>query len=78
MRKVFQSDFLIKLSGVALQRCSEYKYVGVYIDEKINWKRHILYVCDKISKACSYFSKLRHCAGIKTIKMVYTHLFFLI
>ena len=75
-RKVFKSDFQIKLNGVALKRCSEYKYLGVYIDEKINWKKHVQYVCEKLAKVCGYFAKLRHCAGPKTIRMIYNALVF--
>ena len=75
-KKIFDSDFKIKLNGVPLKRCSEYKYLGVYIDEKINWKKHIQYVCDKLSKVCGYFAKLRHCAGPNTLKMIYNALVF--
>ena len=66
----------IKLDGKTLERCSEYKYLGVYIDEKLNWKKHIQYLCDKLSKICGYFAKLRYCAGLKTIKMIYNALVF--
>ena len=75
-KKIFQSDFQIKLDGKTLERCSEYKYLGVYIDEKLNWKKHIQYLCDKMSKVCGYFAKLRYCAGLKTIKMIYNALVF--
>ena len=75
-KKIFQSDFQIKLDGKTLERCSEYKYLGVFIDEKLNWKRHIQYLCDKLSKVCGYFAKLRYCAGLKTIKMIYNALVF--
>ena len=62
-KMIVQSDFKIKVNGVTLQRCSEYKYLGVYMDEKLNWKKHIL-------------TKLRYCAGLKTIKMIYNALVF--
>ena len=75
-KKIFESDFQIKLNGKKLERCSEYKYLGVYIDEKINWKKHVQYICDKLSKVCGYFAKLRYCAGPKTIKMIYNALVF--
>ena len=39
-KKIFNSDFQIKLNKVLLKGCSENKYLGVYIDEKINWKKH--------------------------------------
>ena len=76
IRKIFDCDFRLNLNGVPLQRCSEYKYLGVYIDDKLNWKRHIQHVCDKLSKVCGYFSKLRRCTGLKTMRMIYNALVF--
>ena len=75
-RRIYDSDFRLKLNRVPLQRCREYKYLGVYVDEKLNWKRHIQYMCDKLSKVCGYFARLRNCAGIKTIIMIYNALVF--
>ena len=36
--------FSLRINGVALERCSSYKYLGVFIDEALNWKPHINYV----------------------------------
>lgn len=33
-----------------LLRVSEYKYLGVYVTDSLNWNRHIDYICDKSQK----------------------------
>ena len=54
-----------------LENCSSYKNLGVYIDEDLNWKAHIDYICGKVTKVCGLFAKLRHCAGFDILKAVY-------
>ena len=75
-KRICTGDFRLKLDGIPLERCVEYKYLGIYIDERLNWKRHIQYMCHKLSKVCGYFARLRNCAGMKTMKMIYNALVF--
>ena len=60
------------MNDSTLERCSSYKYLGVYFDEKLDWKIHIKYLCEKIGKVCGYLSKLRHCTSVKIQKMIYS------
>ena len=71
-RNVCKENFLLKLDGSCLERCSSYKYLGVFFDDKLNWKTHIKYLSEKIGKVCGFLSKLRHCADVKILKMVYS------
>ena len=64
-RSVNKDEFKLVLNDSYLERCSSYKYLGVYFDEKLDWKTHITYLCEKIGKVCGYLSKLRHCTGVK-------------
>ena len=73
-KKVYASDFRLKLDNVSLQRCSTYKYLGILMHEKLSWKSHISYICGKLGKVCGYFAKLRHCISTETIKMAYNAL----
>ena len=70
-RREAKQKFQLKINGLALERCSSYKYLGLFIDEGLNWKTHVNHVCQKISKACAIISKLRHCVDFNTLKMVY-------
>ena len=70
-RREANQRFQIKINGHALERCSSYKYLGLFIDNGLNWKNHVNHVCQKISKACGIISKLRHCVDFNTLKTVY-------
>ena len=70
-RKGVNRNFRLKINGLALERCSSYKYLGLYIDENLTWKNHIKHVCQKVSKICGIISKLRHCVNIHLLKTVY-------
>ena len=47
-----QKSFEIKINGHAIQPSSYAKYLGVYIDDKLTWKKHVNTVCSKIGKGC--------------------------
>ena len=66
-----KDDFKVKLNGKNLNRCTSYKYLGVMLDDKLNWKVHIDYIIAKISRVCGVLSKLRHFVRLDTIKTVY-------
>ena len=70
-RKKNPPDLKIFLNGSLLQQCNSYKYLGVYFDNKLNWKEHVEYIVKKISKSCGALAKLRHCVDIKTLINVY-------
>ena len=61
----------VHINEKTLEECESYKYLGVIIDRNLSWNCHIDYICKKITKACGYFSKLRHCVSIDTLISVY-------
>ena len=70
-KKNFSRNFSVAINGFPLDECVKYKYLGVFIDRKLNFKSHIEYICGKISKACGALSKLRHVVSINVLKEVY-------
>ena len=64
-------DLRICLNNTPLQICDNYKYLGVFFDNKLDWKVHVNYICSKISKSCGALAKLRHCVDTKTLLNVY-------
>ena len=46
-------------------------YLGLIINDKLDWKSHVNYICKKVSKACGILSKLRHCINLDTLRTVY-------
>ena len=64
-------EFQLKYNGKKMERCSFYKYLGVYIDEQLNWKKHVDYLCEKLSKMSGMFAKLRHICDMNLLKTIY-------
>ena len=70
-RKGANQNFKLKINGVALERCTSYKYLGLFIDDGLTWKDHVKHVCQKLSRICGILSKIRYCVDINTLKTVY-------
>ena len=51
-----------------------FKYLGVVMDSKLNWRNHVETLCTKISQATGAILKLRKIVSRKTIMMVYNGL----
>ncbi len=64
-------NFILKYNGKKMERCSSYKYLGIQLDENLNWKPHISFLCEKLSKLSGLFAKLRHCCGKDLLKTIY-------
>ena len=45
--------FNISINGVNIMRVCAVKFLRVYIDDKLNLKKHITYICNKLSKIIS-------------------------
>ena len=46
--------FNIDIDGILIQRVTSTKYLGVVIDEKLNWLDHVNYVCSSLIKFLEY------------------------
>ena len=49
----------IKIENSFITQVTKTKFLGIIIDEKLNWKDHILYISNKISKATGVIIKAR-------------------
>ena len=47
------------------------KYLGIYIDQHLSWKSHILYLAKKIKRGIGVLSKIRHFVNIKILTQLY-------
>ena len=68
------ADISIKLEGKLINRMSETKFLGVIIDDKLNWKAHISYISSKISWAIGVIIKARN-LGKEALLSYYTLIF---
>ena len=64
-------NFFVNMNGKRIEKSSEIKYLGIYLDDKLTFKYHIDILCTKISKTVGIISKLRHYTDLKTLKLVY-------
>ena len=61
----------ITLRNEAIQRVTKAKFLGVIVDQHLNWKDHISMVSHKISKSCGIISRFRNTLDIKFKKLLY-------
>ena len=58
-RKREKRNVNIKTEDQNIEQVSKTKFLGVIIDAQLNWKEHILYISNKISKAIGVIIKAR-------------------
>ena len=71
--------FTIETGKHVLEQVDQIKYLGVNFDEKLTWKIHIQYICNRLSSGSWALLKLRNNVGIDTLKaeyysLIYSHL----
>ena len=74
-RKKITYDMKIKIDGKKLTPCSSVKYLGIYIDQHLNWNVHLAELKPKLSRAVGMLSKLRYFVNKETLRMVYFGIF---
>ena len=74
-RQTLDHDIKIKINGHRLQSSKVVKYLGVYINDELNWKTHINFVCSKLKRANGALGKLRHFVSEKILLSLYYSLF---
>lgn len=60
-----------KINNVTIERVKQIKYLGFIIDEHLNFKEHIDYICKKIGKKIGFFKRVRKKMSILTAIHVY-------
>ena len=74
-KKRINYDLKLKLHGKRLCLGQKTKYLGVHIDENLNWKTQLNEVAKELRQANGIISKLRHFLPLKTMVQVYHALF---
>ena len=62
---------IITLGDGTLHRSPTLKYLGVFMDEKLNFEDHIKYICKKVSKSIGIIQSLRNTLPCSTLKSLY-------
>ena len=64
-------NFSITMGEYAISRTKTYKYLGVYIDDKMTWKYHIDKLCKKLSSAAGVIYRIRNRVSRKCLMLIY-------
>ena len=48
------------------------KFLGIYIDEKLSWKRHISQICSKMARSIFFINKVKNILPTFALKILYT------
>ena len=67
---------VIKMGTSVLKRVPSIKYLGLMIDERLNWKTHVSYLRSKVSSCCNIMYKLCHLIPLESCISVYYSLFY--
>ena len=61
----------ILINGEIIQSIKNYKYLGVVIDENLNWKNHVEKIANTISPYIGILRRLRYYVDYKTLLLIY-------
>ena len=68
-RKYYIPQVIVK--GEQVQRVSHTKFLGLHIDENVNWSYHINEVCTKLSKICGVLYRVRDQLTTESLLSIY-------
>ena len=63
------------MCGKKPQASSYVKYLGIYLDQYLDWSPHVNHLSHKLVKANAMLCKLRHYVNEATIKSIYYAIF---
>ena len=64
-------NFVIRLNDKLLERSSTIKYLGLLIDDTLNWFSHIQHLSHQLARLSGIFYRLRNYVKKETLCMVY-------
>jgi hypothetical protein len=73
------NNLCVLVDGKPIARVSETKFLGVIIDENLNWKSHAALISSKVAKNVGVINRIKHLlnkAALKTLyySLIYSHL----
>ena len=72
--KSLQSLSNITVNNISIENCNEVKFLGVWLDSKLTFVKHVNYVCNKLSKFTGILSKLKSFLPEMILKQIYCSL----
>ena len=75
-KKQLDCDLNLKLCGKKFKPSNYVRYLGIYLDEYLNWSPNINHLSQKLVKANAVLCKLRHFVNVATMKSIYYAIFY--
>ena len=63
--------FKININNYCIEQVSNFKYLGVIFNNKLNWNDHIEVLCSKLSRAAGVIFRLKKNLPHSVLKMIY-------
>ena len=70
------TNLKIKINDIEIEEKSTTSFLGVQIDNKLNWKAHISHICKKNSKSIAILRMVRSVFPLNILKMIYMSLIY--
>jgi len=64
----------IRIGSSSISQAKSIKFLGVYIDENLSWKKHLTMKANQILKITSVMSRLKYSISHETLKTIYSSL----
>ena len=74
-RKKLDSPIKIKLNRKRIYPSKSVKYLGIKIDENLNWKQHIYDIAIKLNRVNSLLYTIRNCVNKHILRTIYFSIF---
>ena len=74
-RKKLEYNIKIKINGQRIFPSSSVKYLGLYVDEYLEWSKHCDVLSPKLSRALGMLSRIRHFVPKETLHNIYHAIF---
>ena len=71
MRKILNHEIKVKLNRIRLYPTPSVKYLGVKIDENLNWRNHISNLAAKLNRAKKILFKISKYVNQKILSSIY-------
>ena len=62
------------INNYHIEKVAEFNFLGITLDEHLNWNNHIQKICNKISRNIGCLSKLKNYLPLFTLKLLYSSL----
>ena len=64
-------DLNLKIGNSNIERCSEHKFLGVYIDDRLTFSTHISKISSKISRGIGVIRKMKQIVSREVLRQLY-------